>query len=169
MIAWLHLACWVSAAVAHWDWMVRGRLEYKSLSVSQQKSVQCLVIPHVPHVARLPTPACASMHAPCAPCWTASKKTSFVQQRYAFLSSFYLKWDGCSLEARGRCHSAFGRWGRLVGLLCGCTERHAFGCISDPYSRTLHFSFLRRHLHFSKMSNLSFSNMLSLISSWYIV
>jgi len=42
----------------------------------------------------------------------------------------------------GRCRLAFGRWGRLVGFLYYCTERLAFGCISNLCGRAWQFSFL---------------------------
>jgi hypothetical protein len=32
---------------------------------------------------------------------------------------------------------------KMVGLLYGCTERHAFGCILNLCGRAWHFSFLR--------------------------
>jgi hypothetical protein len=48
---------------------------------------------------------------------------------------FYSQWDGCSLTACGRCRLASGRWGRMVGLLYGCTERHTFYCISNMCGR----------------------------------
>jgi hypothetical protein len=41
-------------------------------------------------------------------------------------------------------HIAFGRWGRLVGLLYSCTERHAFGCISNLCGRAWHLLLFSR-------------------------
>jgi hypothetical protein len=61
----------------------------------------------------------------------------------------------CSLKACGRCRLASGRWGDLVGLLYGCTERHAVGCI--PYTivwQSMAFFFSQRSKEKEKMKNL---------------
>jgi len=47
------------------------------------------------------------------------------------------------MTACGRCRLASGKWGRLVGLLYGCTEQHAFGCISNLCGRACYSSFLQ--------------------------
>ena len=70
-----------------------------------------------------------------------------------------IQYDGCSLIACGRCHLAFGRWGRLMGLFDNCIKRHAFGCIPDPYGRAWYLSILQRwYLHLSKLSYLCLDN-----------
>ena len=74
---------------------------------------------------------------------------SFVQHRCACWQPFYLWWDDCSLTACGRRRLAYGYYGRLVGLLYGCTERHVAGCISNLCGRAWHSSFIQRwYVHF---------------------
>jgi len=84
------------------------------------------IMPCCAIVARLPTSACASRHAPCM--------CTLLDLFYNHLSSSVVPVNNHFISvstARGRCHLAFGRWGRLVGLLYGCTERHPFGCTSN--------------------------------------
>jgi len=100
--------------------MVRAKLDL-SLSVSQHKGVLCLVVPLL-H-------GCLCQHAHALSTLLNFFQKSYVQQRHTFQLSFYLYWYGCSLKACGRCHLAFGRWGRLAGLLYGCIEWHAWFCM----------------------------------------
>jgi hypothetical protein len=47
--------------------------------------------------------------------------------------------DDCTLTAICRCCQAFGRCGRLKGLLYGWIERHAFSCTSKRQNMTFPF------------------------------
>ena len=77
-------------------------------------------MPYCTIFSQLPTSACASRHAPCVPCWIAF---------YNHSSSSIMPVNNHSINnsLTGRCRLASGRWGRLVGLLYGCTKRHDFG------------------------------------------
>jgi len=61
---WLHLACNISAAVAHWDWKSQNGF-IPTCVYSERRIMPCCTI------FALPTSAFASRHAPCVPCWIA--------------------------------------------------------------------------------------------------
>jgi hypothetical protein len=91
-----------------------------------------------------------SRHVSARTCTHARTHTRTHARAYTNIC-FWLQ--GCSQTVYDRYRLASDRWGRssVSLLLYGCTERHAFGCMSNLCGKAWHFSFLQRwHLHVFK-------------------